>query len=133
MEIVVTIITLSVTNLITNLILLNFFSTKYKPKYEQYFSLIFLVCATGLMVLVNLLNNSTLNLLVYLGIFILLNYVVFELENTKDILVNISFFLVVFLLLDTLCYVFIETVFHLSRQVDSFLELNLKMITASLM
>lgn len=133
METTIIAITLTVTNLITNLILLNFFSIKYKAKHEDYCSLIFLLCAIVFMVLVNLLHNPTLNLLAYIGIFILLNYAMFELKSTKDILINISFFLVIFLLIDTLSYVFIEAIFSFKIDTNSFLETNLKMITASLM
>lgn len=133
METTIIVITLTVTNLITNLILLNFFSIKYKQKHEGYCSLIFLLCATVFMVLVNLLHNPTLNLLAYIGIFTILNYLVFELKSTRDILINISFFLVIFLLLDTLCHIFIEAILNSNVDANSFLETNLKMMTASLM
>ncbi|MGX8851066.1 sensor histidine kinase [Amedibacillus sp. YH-ame10] len=85
------------------------------------------------MVVVNLMHNATFNLLAYLMIFILLNYVVFELKNPKDILLNISFFLVVFLLLDTLSYILLEAIFSFKENANSFFVTNLKMVTASLM
>lgn len=133
METVITVITLSITNLITNIILLNFFSAKYSPRYSDCYSLIFLLCATTIMVFVNMLNNPTFNLLAYLGIFVILNVVMFAINGMKDVLINIAFFLVIFLLLDTLCYVFVETLLSLKGNVSSFLEGNLKMITSSLM
>lgn len=133
METVILCITLLVTNLITNLILVDFFLAKYKLRYGKKSIIIYLSCAVILTVLINLLNNSTYNLILYITLFIALNYLVFELEKAKDILINISFFIVVFLLLDTLCYVLVVTTMKLLSNNNTFLEMNLKIIIASLM
>lgn len=77
-------ITLIITNLITNLILYNSFSIKYKKKYGESITYIFLICTTLILAFVNLLHIPMLNLITYLSVFIILNYGLFELNNKKD-------------------------------------------------
>lgn len=130
---IINLITLFTTNIVTNMIMIDFFSAKYQQKHEKVSKFLLICVFTTIATIINLLNNPTYNLFTYIGLFLSLNLFFYKLKSSKDILINISFFLIIFLLLDTLCHTIVEIIVRVKITLsDSFIVLQLKMIISSL-
>ncbi len=106
METLFRLLTLIVTNLILNLILFDFFENKYERKFKKKHRSILISIFVIIAVAITIYANFLYNLIIYTMIFIVLNTLLFRLRKKRDIIVNVTFFLLL-VLWESIAHIFI--------------------------
>lgn len=96
-----------VTVFVTNFIYYDFFKNRYEKKLSTFYYVIYLLAATGIVVIVNWFGNVVLNYCINILQFILLS-LMFKFNTKKDIIINFSFLLFL-ALLDIVLFIAIDT------------------------
>lgn len=132
MDICLNYITLMITNMTVYMIFLDFFTTRYERIYSAKVYGIFIILISIISAAINILNLPLLNLMLTICVFIILNTVLFAIKVKKDILVNMTF-LIVLLMLEIVIFLLIEYFTNIDDVVSNTFMMNIKMITASLL
>lgn len=126
------VVTLVVTNLILNIVLFDFFVSRYGKKFPTIKKGLSIVCMVGVSILINILSNPIYNLILYGSLFLILNSFIFRCKERKDIVINITFFILL-IIIEFIIYIFIvcmESVFHVAK--DNLFVEDIKLLMSSL-